>query len=103
MESQNQTTVSQTTPKVIYQPIGDARGLPELKLTDLSGDSLEWLEWAEIFDVTLHQKRLSYTEKMQYLKISLTGQAKAAISGFVSAHRHILKPEIFSARNLANP
>ena len=44
---------------------------------------------------------------MQYLKISLTGQAKAAISGFglrgiLSAQRHIIKPGTFSARSLAD-
>ena len=33
------------------------------------------------FDVVVHQKPISDTEKMQYLKTSLTGQAKAAISG----------------------
>ena len=33
------------------------------------------------FDVVIHQKPISNTEKMQYLKTSLTGQAKAAISG----------------------
>ena len=81
MENQNQTTVSQATPQVIYQPSGDPRGLPKLKLTEFSGDHLEWPEWAELFDVIVHQKRLSDPEKMQYLKISLTGQAKAAISG----------------------
>ena len=85
MENQNQTTVNQATPQVIYQPSGDPRGLPKLKLTDFSGDPLEWPEWAELFDVIVHQKRLSYTEKMQYLKISLTGQAKAAISGLASS------------------
>ena len=42
---------------------------------------MEWPEWAELFDVIVHQKRLSDTEKTHYLKISLTGQAKAAISG----------------------
>ena len=49
MESQNQTTVSQATPQVIYQPSGDPRGLPKLKLTEFSGDSLKWPEWAEFF------------------------------------------------------
>ena len=33
----------------------------------------------------MHQKRLSDTQKMHYLKISLTGQAKAAISGLGSS------------------
>ena len=81
MESQNQTTASQATPQTIYQPSCDPRGLPKLKLTEFSGDAWECPEWAELFDVIVYQKRLSDTEKMQYLKISLTGQAKAAISG----------------------
>ena len=62
-------------------PSDGSRGLPKLKLTEFSGDPLEWPEWCELFDVIVHQKKLSDTEKMQYLKTSLTGQAKAAISG----------------------
>ena len=53
-ESQNQTSVSQATPRVIYQPSGDPRGLPNLKLSEFSGDFLEWSEWAEFFDVIVH-------------------------------------------------
>ena len=83
MESQNQTTVSQATPQLIYQPSGDPRGLPKLKLTEFSRDSLEWPEWADFFEVIVHRKRLSDTEKMQCLTISLTDLAKAAISGLV--------------------
>ena len=83
MESRNQKTLSQPTPPVIYQqvPSDGSRGLPKLKLTEFSGDPLEGPEWCELFDVIVHQKKLSDTEKMQYLKTSLTGQAKAAISG----------------------
>ena len=55
--------------------------MPQLKLTEFSGDPLEWPEWSGIFDVVVHQKSISDTEKMQYLKTSLTGQAKTAISG----------------------
>ena len=36
---------------------------------------------AEFVDVILHQKRLNDNEKMQCLKINLTGQANVAISG----------------------
>ena len=75
------STESQTTPQVIYQPSGDQRGLPKLKLTEFLGDPLEWPQWSELFDVMGHQKRLSDTEKLQYLKTSLTGQAKATVSG----------------------
>ena len=73
--------MSQATPQVIHQPSRHPRGLSKLKLAEFSGDPLEWPEWAELFDVIVHQKRLGDTDKMQYLKISLTGQAKAAISG----------------------
>ena len=41
VESQNQTTVSQATPQVIYQSSGDPRGLPKLKLKEFSGDPSE--------------------------------------------------------------
>ena len=49
MENQDQTTVSQANPQVIYQPSGDPRGLPKLELTEFSGDPLEWPEWAVFF------------------------------------------------------
>ena len=42
-ESRNKSTMNQTTPQVIYQPVpssGDS-GLPKLKLTEFSGDPLE--------------------------------------------------------------
>ena len=54
--------------------------LPQLKLTEFSEDPLEWPEWSGLFDV-VHQKPISDTENMQYLKTSLMGQAKVAISG----------------------
>ena len=82
-ENKNRSTMNHTTPQVIYQPVpsSGASGLPKLKLTEFSGDPLEWSEWSGLFDVVVHQKSISDTEKMQYLKTSLTGQAKAAISG----------------------
>ena len=82
-ESRNRSTMNHTTPQVFYQPVpsSGASGLPKLKLTEFSGDPLEWPEWSGLFDVVVHQKPISDTEKTQYLKTSLTGQAKAAISG----------------------
>ena len=73
--------MSQTAAQVIYQSSGDQRGLPNLKQTEVSGDPLEWPEWAQLLDVILHQMRLSDIEMLHYLKISLTGEAKAALSG----------------------
>ena len=88
-ESRNRSTMNQTTPQVNYQPVPSScySGLPRLKLTEFSGDPLEWPELSGLFDVVVHQKPISDEEKMQYLKTSLTGQAaKAAISemGFSS-------------------
>ena len=87
-ESRNRSTMKHTTPQVIYQrvPSSGASGLPKLKLTAFSGDPLECPEWSGLFDVVVHQKPISDTEKMQYLKTSVMGQAKAAISaiGFSS-------------------
>ena len=82
-ESRNRSTMNHTTPQVIYQPVpsSGSSGLPKLKLSEFSGDPLEWPEWSGLFDVVVHQKPISDTEKMQYLKTSLTDQAKAAISG----------------------
>ena len=82
-ESRNRSTMYQTTPQVLYQPVpsSGASGLSKLKLTEFSEDPLEWPEWSGLFDVVVHQKPISDTEKMQYLKTSLMGQAKAAISG----------------------
>ena len=82
-ESKNRSTMKHTTPQVIYQPVpsSGASGLPKIKLTELFGDPLERPEWSGLFDVASHQKPISDTEKMQYLKTSLTGQAKSAKSG----------------------
>ena len=82
-KSRNRSTMNQTTPQATYQqvPSSGASGSPKLKMTEFSGDPLEWPEWSGLFDVVVHQKPIRNTEKMQYLKTSLTGQAKAAISG----------------------
>ena len=40
---------------------------------EFSGHPLGCPEWAELFDVNVYQKRLSDTERMQYLTFSLTG------------------------------
>ena len=75
-ESRNRSTMNRTTPQVIYQPVPSS-GTSQYQAVD----PLEWPEWSGLFDVVVQQKPISDTEKMQYLKISLTGQAKAAILG----------------------
>ena len=82
-ESRNRSTLNQTTHQVNYQPVpsSGASGLSKLKITKFSGEPLEWPEWSGLFDVDVHQQPISNTKKLQYLKTSLTGPAKAAISG----------------------
>ena len=82
-ESRNRSTMNQATPQVIHQPVpsSGASGLPKLKLTEFSGNHLEWPEWLGLSDVIVHQKPISDTEKIRYLKTSHMGRAKAAISG----------------------
>ena len=89
--------MNQTTLQSIYKsvPSSGASGLLKLKLTEFSRDPLEWPEWSGLFDVVVHQKPISDTEKMQYLKTSLTGQAKATISGMrLSSQSHYYARDI---------
>ena len=57
--------------------------MPKLKLTEFSGDPLEWPERSGLFDVVAHQKPIRDTDNLQYLMTNLTDQAKAAVSGIV--------------------
>ena len=72
----------------MYQPVpsSGASGLPKLKLTEFSEDPPDWPKWSGFFDVVVHHQPISETEKMQYLKTSLTAQAEASNSrmGFSS-------------------
>ena len=82
-ERRTRSTLNHTTPQVTYQPVpsSGASGLPELQLTEFSGDPLEWPEWLGVFDDVVHQNAMSNREKMQYMKTSRSCQAKAGISG----------------------
>ena len=50
--------------------------LPKLKLAEFSGDPLEWPEWSQLFQATVHD-----SVKMNHLKTMVTGKAKEAIAG----------------------
>ena len=56
--------LNQTKSQVIYQqvPSSGSSGLPKLKLTEFSGDPLEWPDGSGLFDVVVHQKPISDTE-----------------------------------------
>ena len=75
--------MNQITCQVFYKPdkSGGVSGLTTLTLNEFSEDPLEWPEWLGIFDDNIHQKQISNTENMHYLKTSVTGQAEAAKLG----------------------
>ena len=55
--------------------------LPKLKLADFSGDPLEWPEWSQLFQATVHAANIDDSVKMNHLKTMVTGKAKEAIAG----------------------
>ena len=55
------------------------------------------------FDAIVHQKRLSDTEKMQNLNISLTGEAKAALSGLGFSSQAYYQTRDFLCKKFARP
>ena len=56
--------------------------LPKLKLAEFSGDPLEWPEWSQLFQATVHAANMDDSVKMNHLKPMVTGKAKEAIAGF---------------------
>ena len=55
--------------------------LPKLKLAEFSGDPLEWPEWSQLFQATVHAANIDDNVKMNHLKTLVTGKAKEAIAG----------------------
>ena len=55
--------------------------LPKLKWAESSGDPLEWPEWSQLFQATVHAANMDDSVKMNHLKTMVTGKAKEAIAG----------------------
>ena len=55
--------------------------LPKLKLAEFSGDPLEWPEWSQLFQATVHAANIDDSVKMNHLKTIVTGKAREAIAG----------------------
>ena len=55
--------------------------LPKLKLAEFSGDPLEWPEWSQLFQATVHAANMDDKVKMNHLKTMVTGKAKEVIAG----------------------
>ena len=73
--------MSKPAAQVIYQTSVDPREFTKTQADGVLRRSPLWPEGAELFDVIVHEKRLSDTMHMQHRKISLTNLAKTAISG----------------------
>ena len=56
--------------------------LPKLKLAELAGDPLEWPEWSQLFQATVHAANMDDSVKINHLKSMVTGTAKEAGLGF---------------------
>ena len=54
--------------------------LPKLKLAEFSGDPLEWPEWSQLFQTTVHAANMDDSVKMNHQKTMVTGKAKEAIA-----------------------
>ena len=54
--------------------------LPKLKLAEFSCDPLEWPEWSQLFQATVHAAYIDDSVKMNHLKTMVTGKAKEAIA-----------------------
>ena len=52
-----------------------------MKLAEFSGDPLEWPEWSQLFQATVHAANIDDSVKMNHLKTMVTGKAKEAIAG----------------------
>ena len=55
--------------------------LPKLKFAEFSGDPLEWPEWSQLFQATVHAANIDDSVKMNHHKTMVTGKAKEAIAG----------------------
>ena len=55
--------------------------LPKLKLVEFSGNPLEWPEWSQLFQATVHAANMDERVMMNHLKTMVTGKSKEAIAG----------------------
>ena len=55
--------------------------LPKLKLSEFSGDPLEWPEWSQLLQATVHLTIMDDSAKLNHLKTMVTGKAKEEIAG----------------------
>ena len=54
--------------------------LPKLKLNSFDGNPVEWPEWWSMFVATVHNRDIRKSEKINHLKMFLTGKTKAVIA-----------------------
>ena len=71
-------------PIYIPQPASSSieRSLPKWKLSQYSGDPLDWPEWSGMFKATVNKSNITDDEKMNHLKTLVVGKAKEVVAGF---------------------
>ena len=77
--------------------------LPKLKLAEFSGDPLEWPEWSQLFQATVHASNIDDSVKMNHLKTMVTGKAKEAIAGLGNTAEMYNVAWNVLVRNFGNP
>ena len=97
--------MNQTTPQVIYQPVQSSggSGLTKLKLTEFSGDPLEWSEWSGFFLMLLFIKSQSAIQKRcNAPRLDSGVKHKHQHRECDSAHNHTIMLGIYSLRSMAD-
>ena len=56
--------------------------LPETKLSQISGDPVQWREWYGQFESAIYSQSLTHDVKLTYLKSLITGKTKTATAEF---------------------
>ena len=55
--------------------------MPKLKVPEFSEGPLEWPEWSQLFQATVHAANMDDSEKSNHLLTMVTGKAKEEIGG----------------------
>ena len=88
LQLRRRPTQSYQLPYQIHNTASTARedyyirpSVPNLKLSDFSGDPLEWPEWSLRFQSTTHSANKDDSLKKNHLRVMITGKTKETIAG----------------------
>lgn len=72
----------------LFSQDNNTAGLPKLKIPEFNGKQSEWRTFIELFNKIVHEKNISVSYKMQYLKSSLKGQAAGLVAHLSTADQY---------------